>query len=162
MWGRGVLGFSYGRGRRRWEEEKERESGGGTEESDTTRKGNYHLEEKRIMPKRNIIQVQLPAEQPDCCAMCPLLGLVPKYVARPKNSKETHVCLGTMEALTQRGTRIRASQRDSHHPLKRPCDHRWPMWMTLPQRKLGLSIETYRECRVPYEATLQLTIKFHR
>jgi hypothetical protein len=34
--------------------------------------------------------------------------------------------------------------------------------MTLPQRKLGLSIETYRECRVPYEATLQLTIKFHR
>ncbi|MBO5172067.1 MAG: hypothetical protein J6B83_03320 [Bacteroidaceae bacterium] len=114
------------------------------------------------MPKRNIIQVQLPAEQPDCCAMCPLLGLVPKYVARPKNSKETHVCLGTMEALTQRGTRIRASQRDSHHPLKRPCDHRWPMWMTLPQRKLGLSIETYRECRVPYEATLQLTIKFHR
>lgn len=142
--------------------EEEPGSGEGTGKGGTTGKTNYHLEEKRIMPKRNIIQVQLPAEQPDCCAMCPLLGLVPKYVARPKNSKETHVCLGTMEALTQRGTRIRASQRDSHHPLKRPCDHRWPMWMTLPQRKLGLSIETYRECRVPYEATLQLTIKFHR
>ena len=158
-WGRGE---GTGERRRNWEAEERQGSGGGTEESDTTRKRNYHLEEKRIMPKRNIIQVQLPAEQPDCCAMCPLLGLVPKYVARPKNSKETHVCLGTMEALTQRGTRIRASQRDSHHPLKRPCDHRWPMWMTLPQRKLGLSIETYRECRVPYEATLQLTIKFHR
>ena len=114
------------------------------------------------MPKRNIIQVQLPPEQPDCCAMCPLLGLVPKYVARPKNTKETHVCIGTMEALTQRGTKIRASQRDSHHPLHRPCDYRWAMWMTLPQRKLGLNYDTYRECRIPYEATLQLQIKFHR
>lgn len=72
------------------------------------------------------------------------------------------MCLGTMEAVTQRGSKVRASQRDSHHPLRRPCDMRWEMWMTLPQRKLGVNVQHYRECRIPYEATLQLQIKFHR
>ena len=114
------------------------------------------------MPKRNIIQIQLPAEQPDCCAECPLLGLVPNYVSRPKNSKETHVCLGTMEAITQRGSRVRASSRDTNHPWKRPCDNRWRAWLQLPNRKLGISIQTYNDCRIPYENTLQLQIKFHR
>ena len=114
------------------------------------------------MPKRNIVQITLPAEQPDCCAECPLLGLVPKYVARPKNSKETHVCCGTMEAITQRGSKVRASQRDSNHPLHRPCDNRWHSWMQLPQRKLGITTQTYNDCRIPYECTLQLQIKFHR
>ena len=114
------------------------------------------------MPKRNIVQIQLPPEQPDCCAECPLLGLVPKYVARPKNSKETHVCCGTMDALTQRGTKVRASQRDTNHPWHRPCDSRWHSWMQLPQRKLGISIQTFNDCRIPYECTLQLRIKFHK
>ena len=114
------------------------------------------------MPKRNIIQIQLPPEQPDCCAECPLLGLVPNYVARPKNSKETHVCLGTMEAITQRGSRVRASSRDSNHPWKRPCDNRWPAWMQLAGRKLGISIQYYNDCRIPYENTLQLQIRFHK
>ena len=45
------------------------------------------------MPKRNIVQIQLPAEKPDCCATCPLVGLVPKHL-RQHRSKETHVCLG--------------------------------------------------------------------
>ena len=114
------------------------------------------------MPKRNIIQIQLPAEQPDCCIDCPLLGLIPRYVASPKNSKETHVCLGTMEALTQRGTRVKASSRDVRHPWHRPCDNRWRAWMCLPQRKLGVNIQYYNDCRIPYECTLQLQIKFHR
>ena len=113
------------------------------------------------MPKRNIIQIELPALQPDCCAECPLLGLIPKYVARKKNSKETHVCIGTMEAITQRGSKVRASSRDSNHPLRRPCDSRWNAWMALPHRKLGVNIQTYNECRIPYECTLQLQIKFH-
>ena len=113
------------------------------------------------MPKRNIILIPLPAEQPDCCAECPLLGLVPKYVARPKNSKETHVCTGTMEAITQRGSKIRASQRDVNHPLHRPCDNRWHSWMQLPNRKLGINTQVYNDCRIPYECTLQLRIKFH-
>lgn len=114
------------------------------------------------MPKRNIIQIQLPLSQPDSCAECPLLGLVPKYVRRPKNSKETHVCCGTMEAMTQRGSRIKASQRDSHHPLRRPCDNRWHSWMQLTGQKLGISTQTYNDCRIPYENTLQLQIRFHR
>lgn len=41
MWGIGVFGFSL---RTR---EAEQGSGGGTEESDTTRKRNYHLKGKR-------------------------------------------------------------------------------------------------------------------
>ena len=110
----------------------------------------------------NIQKVLLPSSQPDCCAECPLLGLVPKYVARPKNSKETHVCIGTMEALTQRGSKIRASQRDEHHPLRRPCDSRWDMWMTLPRRILNVNRVYYRDCRLPYETTLQMQIKFHK
>lgn len=113
------------------------------------------------MPKRNIIQIELPPEQPDCCAECPLLGLIPKYVARKKNSKETHVCLGTMEALTQRGSKVRASNRDPNHPLHRPCDLKWHAWMTLPHRRLGVNIQFYNDCRIPYECTLQLKIKFH-
>ena len=113
------------------------------------------------MPKRNITKVKLPPLQPDCCAECPLLGLVPKHISRPKNSKETHVCIGTMEALTARGTKVRASKRDSNHPLNRPCDRRWDGWMALPNRELGVSIQHYNDCRIPYEQTLQLVIKFH-
>jgi hypothetical protein len=113
------------------------------------------------MPRRNIVQILLPPVQPDCCAECPLLGLVPKNVPRRKNSKETHVCIGTMEALTQRGSRVRASARDVNHPWHRPCDSRWEAWMQLPGRKLGVSVQAFNECRVPYESTLQLQIKFH-
>jgi hypothetical protein len=113
------------------------------------------------MPKRNIVLIQLPAEKPDCCAECPLLGTMPKYVARPKNSKETYVCCGILEARTQRGARVRASNRDSNHPLRRPCDNRWNAWMQLPGRKLGISTQTFNDCRIPYENTLQLKIKFH-
>lgn len=114
------------------------------------------------MPKRNITLIQLPPAQPDCCAECPLLGVVPKYVARPKNSKETQVCCGTMEALTQRGSRVRASQRAAGHPLHRPCDDRWDAWMQLPGRKLGIPTQTYIDCRLAYESKLQLQIKFHK
>ena len=112
----------------------------------------------------NIQKVKLPPTQPDCCAECPLLGLVPKTVARPKHSKETHVCLGTMEALTQRLTKIRASQRKDpvHHPLRRPCDNRWETWMTLVNRVLPVNRDFWRDCRIPYESTLQMQIKFHK
>lgn len=114
------------------------------------------------MPRRNITMIQLPPMQPDCCAECPLLGLVPKTVVRPKNSKETHVCMGTMEALTKRGTTVRASTKDVNHPWHRPCDKRWDAWMQLPRRQLGIGVQVYNECRIPYECTLQLQIKFHR
>lgn len=113
------------------------------------------------MPKRNIVLIQLPAQKPDCCVDCPLLGIVPKNIQRPKNSKETMVCMGTLEALTQRGTKIRESSRTPTHPLHRPCDKVWSAWMGLPNKKLGVSVQTYNECRIPYNATLKLKIKFH-
>ena len=113
------------------------------------------------MPKRNIVQIKLPLEKPDCCATCPLVGLVPKHL-RQHRSKETHVCLGTMEALTGRGIQVRASGRDSNHPLRRPCDNRWEAWMTLPGLKLGISNVSYIQCRIPYEQGQQLQIKFHK
>ena len=127
----------------------------------TPKNANYHLKQK-TMPKRNFVQIQLPPEQPDCCAECPLLGLVPGYVQRPKNSKETHVCCATREALTQRGSKVRASQRDVNHPLHRPCDNYWHAWMLLPGRKYGITTQIYNDCRRPYENTLQLQIKFHK
>ena len=34
--------------------------------------------------------------------------------------------------------------------------------MQLPDRKLGINTQTYNDCRIPYECTLQLRIKFHR
>lgn len=114
------------------------------------------------MPKRVTVNIPLPFEKPDCCADCPLLGLVPKYVQRPKNSKETHVCMGTMEALSGRGTRAKASKRDAKHPLHRPCDLRWEAWQRLPGHALPVRTETFNDCRVPYESAQQLIIKFHR
>jgi len=109
----------------------------------------------------NLQKVQLPPIKPDNCASCVLCGLLPRTVSRPKYSKETHVCLGTMEAMTKRGIKIKASQRDAHHPLRRPCDDRWDMWMTLPRRILNVNRQFYAECRIPYENTLQIRIKFH-
>ena len=111
---------------------------------------------------RGKTMIKLPAMQPDCCVECPLLGLIPRTdTSRPKGSKETHVCLGTFEALTQRGTKIRASQRDSHHPLNRPCDLLYDKWLQLPERTFSIPDKAYIMYRFPYEQTLQLKIKYH-
>lgn len=114
------------------------------------------------MPKRNIVQIQLPPVKPDCCVECPLLGDIPGwYTSRPKNSKETRVCLGTMEALTVLGSKSKASARDTRHPLHRPCDNRWWAWQQLPRHRLGVPVKAYNDCRIPYEQSLELCIKFH-
>lgn len=112
------------------------------------------------MPRKLNYMVGLPMEQPDCCAECPLVGVIPKE-QRPKGSKETHVCLGTHEALSGRGIKVRASRRDVHHPLRRPCDARWRMWVTLPGRQYALKKEYYQIYRLPYEQGMQMVIKFH-
>lgn len=108
--------------------------------------------------------VKLPEKQPDCCAICPLIGLIPKDKV-PAKSYERFVCLGTNEAMTQRAIRIRASQRNSKHPLHRYCDSKWAIWMTLKNRCLGINGTMYLQCRIPYEQSQQMTfnfIKFHR
>lgn len=113
------------------------------------------------MPKYNLTKIQLPAEKPDCCALCPLVGIIPKHL-RKHGSYETLVCIGTMEALTKRKSEVRASEKDSHHPLHRPCDNKWDAWMQLPERKISIGNTAYLQCRIPYEQTQQLTIKFHK
>lgn len=113
------------------------------------------------MPRKSFIPTQLPPEQPDRCADCPLLGLIPKE-QRPKGSKETHVCIGTHHAISGRGILVRKSQRDSHHPLRRPCDSKWEAWMTLPGRTYGMPYTHYLLYRMPYEQGQQMKIIFHR
>lgn len=117
--------------------------------------------------KNNFIMlhlVKLPEKQPDCCAICPLLGMIPKDKV-PSKSYENLVCLGTNEAMTKRASQIRASHRNSKHPLHRYCDDKWQIWMQLKNRCLGISSTMYLQCRIPYEQSQQMTfnfIKFHR
>lgn len=113
------------------------------------------------MPKRVTRKIKIPTEQPDCCAMCPLLGVIPKE-ERPFGSKETHVCIARQEALSGRGISVKASGRDSHHPLKRPCDEFWEVWTRLPGGYYPMKDEFYLRYRLPYEASQQMVIKFHR
>lgn len=113
------------------------------------------------MPKRNFINQKLPLQQPDCCAECPLLGIIPQE-ARKYGSYETLVCLGTMDAMTQRQSKIRASRRDSKHPLHRYCDTRWQAWTLLEGHEFPISIESYNRYRLPYEMSFQPLIRFHK
>ena len=113
------------------------------------------------MPKRNIIQVQLPIAQPDSCKDCPLLGLIPKEIKRPYRSQMTHICLGTMKALTARLSRRKASEKDARHPLHRPCDRVWKAWQTSPGMIIGINAEHYNRCRMPYIQSLQMQIDFN-
>ena len=79
------------------------------------------------MTKYLFKKVKLPKEQPDCCAECPLLGLIPKN-EMPHGCRETRVCLMTGDAMTAPFSRSRKSTKDTHHPLKRPCDHNWDLY----------------------------------
>jgi len=112
------------------------------------------------MPKRSIIQIQIPERQPDRCLDCPLLGLVPKQQL-PKGCLETYVCMATRNAMTARLVRSRVSEADSKHPRHRWCELYWPVWAKLPNRKFGVSYRCYIEERVPFEAKMQLPIIFH-
>lgn len=109
----------------------------------------------------NIQKVLLPVVKPDCCADCPLLGLVPKSVSRPKYSKKTHLCIGTAKAISERKTHIRESQsNDPKHPLERPCDAHWERWMTYPRRIIKVNRALYRDSRDPYLTVIYPEIDF--
>ena len=113
------------------------------------------------MPAKPYTDIQLPPKQPDCCNMCPLLGLIPKERRKPK-SQETLICLGTGDAINARQARSLASKHTTKHPLKRWCDDRWDRWQEepyygkIPVRKIDLSI-----FRDPWERSQELTIIFH-
>lgn len=111
------------------------------------------------MPRKTFIQTQLAPEQYDRCYDCPLCGLIPEQ-ERKDGMRKKYVCLGTMKALTSKGIWLKASKRDAKHPLHRPCDLKWPAWMTLPKRNFNLSIVLYTKYRLPYEQTMQPQIDF--
>lgn len=108
------------------------------------------------MPRRVIEKVQLPDKQPACCAECPLCGIIPKS-ERPKGSKETHVCLGTLHAISGRGTK------STSHRHKRPCDRLWECWRTFPNLKIGVPRDLFLKYRVPleYKTPFPVNIIFH-
>ncbi len=110
--------------------------------------------------RKNYISVKLAIEQPNRCIDCPLLGLIPKQ-QRPKGSKESHVCLATAEAMGARFVRIKASERDSRHPLIRPCDALWYIWTRNPNREYRLRWDRYLQYRQPFEQGQQMQINFH-
>jgi len=115
------------------------------------------------MPKKAIIPIQIPMEQPDCCARCPLIGLIPKNQRQP-GVRQSYVCLGVLgEALPSKGIWTSASEakqkKRKHH---RPCDTRWEAWAQLPGRKFGMSYAHYLQYRLPYEQGNQLIIKFKK
>ena len=112
---------------------------------------------------KGLTPVKLGIAQPDSCFECPLCGLIPKgYIGRPKGSKKTHVCLGTMEAISARGVKITASSKkdDPYHKLKRPCDTKWDAWIKLDDQYFMLTDEQYILYRLPFERNRQLKIKF--
>ena len=115
------------------------------------------------MPRQAIVPIQLPAEQPDCCAKCPLCGLIPK-AQRQKGLRQGFVCLGVLgEPLTSKGIYSSASEyKAKNRKLHRPCDTRWDAWMTLPGRTFGVSYANYLNYRLPYEQSQQLIINFRK
>ena len=113
------------------------------------------------MPRQPFEQVKLPPEKPDRCYDCPLLGIIPDEERDKKNSKKTHVCIGTHVALTRRGIKVRASEKDVNHPWHRPCDGVWARWMTLPGQRIGILKTHMARYREPFIQSLEMKIDFN-
>lgn len=114
------------------------------------------------MPRKNIIRIKLPPEQPDTCASCPLLGLIPKEL-RQNGVRQSFACLGTMDALTSKGIHSSAAAyKQMGRKWHRPCDAKWDAWMQLPGREFGISYQAYLQSRLPYEQKQQLIFHFKR
>ena len=115
------------------------------------------------MPPKAIIPIEIKMEQPDCCAKCPLIGLIPKE-QRQKGVRQSYVCLGVLgEALSSKGIWASASDyKKKKKKLHRPCDTRWEAWTQLPGRKFGMSYAHYLQYRLPYEQRNQLIIHFKK
>lgn len=115
------------------------------------------------MPRIAVVPMKLPPEQPDCCAACPLCGLIPKN-QRQEGARQGYVCLGVLgEALTSKGIHSSAkAYKEKNRKLHRPCDTRWDAWMQLPGRVFGISYAHYLQYRLPYEQGQQLQIRFRK
>ena len=112
------------------------------------------------MPRQIFKPIQLPREQPDCCRRCPLLGLRPERELE-KGKRESYCCLGIFTAdgfppIKSKGINSSAeAYKKMGRKLHRPCDDRWEVWMSLPNRQLPITYEAFNERRYPYELELQ-------
>ena len=99
--------------------------------------------------------------KPDRCVDCPLLRVIPKeaLLRKPKNSKKSHLCMGTMNTLTKRGIAVRASAKDVRHPWHRPCDAYWDAWIKA-GAQFPVPIELFIQSRMEYNKTTWPEIVF--
>ena len=108
------------------------------------------------MPRKIFTQMRLPVERPDCCADCPLIGVVPAD-ERERGVRQGYYCLGiyTLDGfprLTSKGIHSSAkAYKAMGRKLHRECDELWDAWMTLPGRLFGIPTEVYTSYRLPYE-----------
>ena len=112
------------------------------------------------MPRNIYKAVQLPPQQPDRCSRCPLLGLRPESELQP-GERQAYCCLGifTHEGfppLTSKGIeRSAEAYRKKQRRLHRPCDDRWEVWMSLPNRRVPVTMDAFRERRMAYELEME-------
>ena len=112
------------------------------------------------MPRSIFTPIQLPPQQPDRCSKCPLLGIRPS-AEQTKGQRQAYCCLGIFTAdgfpaLTSKGIeRSAEAYRKKKRRLHRPCDNRWQVWMSLPNRQLPITIEAFNERRRPYELEME-------
>ena len=117
------------------------------------------------MPRSIFTPIQLPPQQPDRCSKCPLLGIRPS-AEQTKGQRQAYCCLGIFTAdgfpvLTSKGIeRSAEAYRKKKRRLHRPCDNRWQVWMSLPNRQLPITIEAFNERRRPYE--LEMERKYYK
>ena len=112
------------------------------------------------MPKTIFKRVQLPPTQPDRCAKCPLLGLRPPSELK-QGERQAYCCIGIythdgFPPLTSKGIeRSAEAYRRKQRRLHRPCDDRWDVWMSLPNRQVPVTMEAFRERRMAYELEME-------
>ena len=117
------------------------------------------------MPRSIFTPIQLPPQQPDRCSKCPLLGIRPS-AEQTKGQRQAYCCLGIFTAdgfpaPTSKGIeRSAEAYRKKKRRLHRPCDNRWQVWMSLPNRQLPITIEAFNERRRPYE--LEMEKKYYK
>ena len=112
----------------------------------------------------NTIKINLKHPQPpDCCADCPLIGIIPKEYRR-KGVRQSYCCLGVYphEPLTSKGITVKASDKRERtgHIWHRVCDDRWAVWWESSDHTLSISKDSYKLCRLPYENRHQLAFNF--
>ena len=121
--------------------------------------GNSHSNEWNFLNmnlKKNY--KRLSDKQPDCCADCPLIGIIPEG---KREGKWTHVCCATGDAMTRVGIRVIASAKDAKHPWHRSCDGIWEEWWSAnPHHLFKIPLDRYITWRQPYEFSLGLKINF--